>query len=190
MKKLSWVMALLVTVAVLLPVLPVGAVPPQPHRFYGNVSVGGAGAVDGLPVGARIGGVLYAQTTTMSVATTDNGQPVTFRYGAPTDRVFTVPGDDSDTSVKDGGRTGETIQFFVDQALAGSFTGWELGGSNRLDLSVDSAFALKATLSVSPASVMAGQPVTAQGIVKNFDEIAVGDSTVVLNWGDGGSSST
>jgi methionine-rich copper-binding protein CopC len=102
---------------------PALAVPAQPHQFYGQVTVGGAPAPQGIEVVAKIGGVQYASTVT-----DDQG-----RYGY--NPVFYVPADDPDTPTKDGGRNGDTVEFYVVGVLAGS-SPFEIGGVTKLDLAI------------------------------------------------------
>ncbi|AKX93073.1 Ig-like, group 2 [Moorella thermoacetica] len=99
------------------------AVPAQPHQFYGQVTVGGEPAPQGIEVVAKIDGVQYAATVTDALG----------RYGY--DPVFYVPADNPDTPAIEGGRRGDLIEFYVAGVLAGSYQ-FEVGGVTKLDLSI------------------------------------------------------
>ncbi len=102
------------------------AVPTIPHQFYGYVQVSGPigtiPAPDGTTVEAKIGEVTYASTTTKDG-----------RYGY--DPLFMVPGDDPETTEKEGGEDGDTIDFLVAEICATSYT-FEHGESTQLNLAV------------------------------------------------------
>lgn len=101
------------------------AVPSMPHKFWGDVTVDGVAAVDGLSVEAKINGVTY-----LSTVTADG------RYGwSP---MFNVPGDDMDTVAIEGGVAGDDILFYVDGTYAATHV-FAAGGSNSLDLAIISS---------------------------------------------------
>lgn len=79
---------------------PALAMPGLPTAFYGSVTVGSGPAPDGTVISAQIEGVEYASTTTLG------GK---YGYSPP----FNVPGDDPETSVVDGGVTGDTVSFYI-----------------------------------------------------------------------------
>jgi len=95
-----------------------GGVPVMPHRFYGYVTVAGEPAPDGTLVEARIANITYASTMT-----------VDGMYD------FKVPGDDPETPEKEGGKTGDTIDFYVAGTYAASYT-FEYGEITPLNLTV------------------------------------------------------
>jgi len=95
-----------------------GGVPVMPHRFYGYVTVAGEPAPDGTLVEARIANITYASTTT-----------VDGMYD------FKVPGDDPETPEKEGGKTGDTVDFYVAGTYAASYT-FEYGEITPLNLTV------------------------------------------------------
>ena len=90
-------------------IMMVYAVPPIPHQFFGYVTMGSSMAPDGTIIEARINGVTYEITTTISG-----------RYGW--DPTFRVPGDDPDTGTVEGGVNGDIIEFYVDGAWAANHT--------------------------------------------------------------------
>ncbi|RKO67780.1 Ig-like domain-containing protein [Desulfofundulus salinus] len=102
------------------------ALPPAPHQFYGQVTVGGAPAQQGIEVVAKIGGVQYEATTADAQG----------RYGYDIDDPFYVPADDPDTLDKEGGRDGETVEFYVAGVLAGSCA-FKSGETTPLNLAID-----------------------------------------------------
>lgn len=77
------------------------AVPGIPHQFYGSVTIDGVLASDGISVEAVIDGVVYSETTTVGG---------TYGYAV----LFNVPADDPGTPEKEGGVTGDIIDFYVD----------------------------------------------------------------------------
>lgn len=93
-----------------------------PHRFYGTVTIAGQPAPDGTLIEAKIAGVTYATTATV------DGK---YGYAEP----FYVPSDDLDTPEKDGGRPGDTVEFYVAGTYAASYT-FEYGDVTRLNLEI------------------------------------------------------
>ena len=98
------------------------AIPMPPHRFYGNVTIDGKPAPDGTVVSARIGGVEYANTTTLDG-----------KYGVYS--IFYVPSNDAETVEKEGGDEGDSVEFYVNNILAGEKP-FSIGGSTKLDLKI------------------------------------------------------
>lgn len=94
-----------------------------PHRFYGAVTIAGQPAPDGTLIEAKIAGATYATTTTV------DGK---YGYAEP----FYVPSDDLDTPEKDGGRPGDTVEFYVAGTYAASYT-FEYGGVTQLNLEIE-----------------------------------------------------
>jgi hypothetical protein len=85
--------------------LPALAVPQLPSSFYGTVKVNGTNVPDGTSVQALIGGKVYAETLTQT-------------YQGDSVYSLDVTGDDTDTTVQDGGREGDTIQFKIGGVVA------------------------------------------------------------------------
>ena len=98
------------------------AVPQMPHQFYGDVTIDGVAAPNGISVEAKIGGVTYKTTTTLDG-----------KYGHSP--LFKLDSDDPDVAGITGGVNGDTIQFYVDGVLATTYT-YAIGGSNSLDLEI------------------------------------------------------
>ncbi len=96
--------------------LPALAVPQLPSSFYGTVKVNGTNVPDGTSVQALIGGKVYAETLTQT-------------YQGDSVYSLDVTGDDTDTTVQDGGREGDTIQFKIGGVLANQ-TGVFHSGTN------------------------------------------------------------
>ncbi|MFC1999232.1 fibronectin type III domain-containing protein [Chloroflexota bacterium] len=127
--KTRTLLGILVIVSILVALLPsssVLAVPQIPMQLYGNVTVGGSAAPDGLQVEARIGGTTYLDSTTRDGS-----------YGY-FDPFFIVPADDPDTPGKEGGVAGETVVLYVAGQMAADAE-FVNGGSVELDLEVASA---------------------------------------------------
>ena len=93
-----------------------------PHWFRGDVTINGNPAPDGTVVSAKIGGVEYSNTTTISG-----------KYGA--DGNFYVLSDDPDTSEKEGGVGGEMVEFYVNNEEVANAT-FSNGGHDDLDLKI------------------------------------------------------
>jgi len=110
------------------------AVPQQPMRFSGDVTIAGAAAPDGIDVSAKIDGITYSRTTTFTSA---GGAG---RYG-DTPNLFYVPADDSDTASKEGGVNGDQVDFYVGDQPITSVT-FQIGSvvytnpATELDLAV------------------------------------------------------
>jgi hypothetical protein len=104
--------------------LPALAFPQLPSSFFGTVKVNASNVPDGTSVQALIGGKVYAETLTQT-------------YQGDSVYALDVTGDDTDSTVQDGGREGDTIQFKIGGVVA-SQTGVFHSGTN-----VD--FALTAT---------------------------------------------
>ena len=99
----------------------VRAAPPVPASFYGTVKVNGANVPTYVQVEALIGGVTYAVG------------PVQVS-GADTVYALNVPGDIPETPGKEGGTTGETIQFRVGGLLCAQTAVWQSGAHTNLNL--------------------------------------------------------
>jgi hypothetical protein len=120
--KIKVMCCILLVAALTASFLNVQCVPQMPHRFYGYVTVDEAPAPDGTLITAKIAGVTYASTTT-----------VDGKYGYTP--AFNVPADDPDTPEKEGGQTGDTIEFYVAGKYATSYT-FEYGGITYLNLTI------------------------------------------------------
>jgi hypothetical protein len=118
--------ALLSLLASLFISLPALAVPQLPASFYGKAKVNGSNVPDGTSIQALIDGQVYGET----VSQTYEGDSV---------YALNVSGDDSDTTAKDGGREGDTIQFKIGGVLATQTGTWHSGTNVNLDLAVSSS---------------------------------------------------
>jgi len=139
-------------------VFPVQALPQMPHQFYGAVTVAGDPAPDGTLVEAVISNITYANTTT-----------VDGKYGY--DPLFKVLADDPDTPEKEGGESGDTIDFYVAKTYAANYT-FEIGHSIELNLTA----AAPTPYAEFIADVTNGaEPLTAQFIDQSmyFDNITL-----------------
>ena len=102
--------------------LNVKALPLMPHRFYGAVTLAGTPASNGTLVEATINNITYASTTTMAG-----------KYGYTP--AFYVPADDPDTPEKEGGVSGDTIDFYVAKTYATNYT-FYIGDITELNLTI------------------------------------------------------
>lgn len=117
----------------------VGAQPPLPHQFWGEVTINGSPAPDGTTVSAHIGSLSWSTTTSGG------------SYGyTPT---FVIDGDDPVTPEKDGGIEGEVIVFKVNGMLAANYF-FQAGRFTELDLAVQTytlTIAVSGSGSTNPA---------------------------------------
>jgi hypothetical protein len=104
------------------------APPVPPCAFYGYVNVGGNSAPDGLRVTAVVSGATLNWTTE-----TRGG---TYGWGTKGSSDFQVPSDDSDTPQKDGGVTGDWVEFYVEGVRNVETAFFESMGAKRFDLSI------------------------------------------------------
>ncbi len=118
---------------------PAMAFPPLPSSFYGTVKVNAASVPDGTLVQALINGKVYAE-----------GKTITYQG----DSVYTldVLGDDTDTSVVDGGRDGDKIIFTIAGQVAEQTGTWKGGTNVVLNLSVSGGASQDALTSTLPAA--------------------------------------
>ena len=120
-------LSVMIFVLVLLCTSIVLAIPMPPNQFFGNVTIDGKPAPDGTVVSARIAGIEFAYTTT-----TING-----KYGF--DSAFFVPSDDLDTTEKEGGKDGDTVDFYVNtenESESAANAAFSTGGVTNLDLKI------------------------------------------------------
>jgi len=114
---LGCLLALILTLSLVTPAL---AVSPPSHRFWGTVTIGTESAPAGTVVSARIGGEEYGTAT----------------VGSDGDYDLYVNADDPDIPGKDGGEDGDTIEFYVDEALATPTYTFKWGDGSLLNLIV------------------------------------------------------
>lgn len=95
------------------------AVPGIPNVYYGDVTVNGEAAQDGLLITAKIDGITLARSETLDGT-----------YGA---NALSVPADDESTSLKEGGVAGDTVEFYINGVFAGSHE-FNSGSIDKLDL--------------------------------------------------------
>ena len=110
--------------AVLLAARPVLAFPPLPSSFYGKVKVDGANVPDGTVVRAFINGQAYADAQTQT-------------YQGDSVYSLDVMGDDSSTTLIEGGLQGDTIVFKIGEEVADQSGTWKTGTNINLDLSAN-----------------------------------------------------
>jgi len=110
----------------LLAAIPVLAIPPLPSSFYGTVKVNGDNVPDGTLVRALIDGQVYAQGHTQT-------------YRGDSGYSLDVPGDDTDTAAREGGREGDIIQFEIGGVLADQTGTWHSGTNVKLNLTAFAA---------------------------------------------------
>jgi hypothetical protein len=118
---------------------PVLAFPPLPSSFYGTVKVNAANVPDGTLVEASVNGKVYAQTKTLT-------------YQGDSVYSLDVLGDDTDTSVVDGGRDGDKVIFTVAGQVAEPTGTWKGGTNVVLNLSLSKAGSQDTPPPITPAS--------------------------------------
>jgi len=128
-------------------ITPVSAVPQLPHQFWGTVSIDSVPAPEGTEVVARIANVTQNFTTAVAANHTYGWSP-----------EFYVLGDDPDTTEKEGGNDGDTIDFYVAGTWATNFT-FSPGAHNELNLTVPG---YNLTVNVTPS--VGGGNVTVNGV--------------------------
>jgi hypothetical protein len=99
------------------------AVPLFPHFVYGKVKKDGANVPLGTTISALINGKSYKSTSA-------------FIDGGESHYAIEIPGDDTDTSTKEGGVNGDTVQFMVGSELASQTLTFKSGETTVLDLNI------------------------------------------------------
>ena len=102
------------------------AFPVLPSSFYGKVQVDGVNVEPGTSILALINEQVFAEGLVQM-------------YEGNSVYTITVPGDDSDTDVLDGGREGERIVFVIGNILADQIGEWRSGTNVELNLSGSSS---------------------------------------------------
>ena len=102
--------------------------PSPPCVFYGYVNVGGKPARDGLNVTAVISG------TTLKWTTETGGG--TYGWQVKGSSSFEIPSQDPNATEKDGGVTGDGIQFYVQGVKINQAATFESGHAKKFDLSI------------------------------------------------------
>ena len=100
-RMLGGALGLLLALSLVLVPAPTLAAPVLPHQFYGTVTIDAELAPEGTIVSAQIGETEYFSTTVDALG----------RYGYTP--LFQVPADDPGEPGKDGGETGEAVEFYI-----------------------------------------------------------------------------
>ena len=127
---------------------PALAIPPLPASFYGKVRINSISVPDGTIIQALINDHVIAQAYTQT-------------YLGDSVYALDVRGDDSDTSVIDGGVAGNVIQFKVGSILVDQTATWQSGSNTNIDLSAISSTPLaptQATPTAFPTQTAIQQP--------------------------------
>jgi hypothetical protein len=101
---------------------PVQAFPPIPSSFFGTVKVDGGNVPDGILIKALINGQAYAVAKTQT-------------YQGDSVYSLDVLGDDSSTTIIEGGHDGDTIVFTIGEEVAEQTGKWKGGTNINLNLS-------------------------------------------------------
>jgi hypothetical protein len=168
-------------------ILSVFAAPPLPPcAFYGYVFEGGRPARNGLTVTAAIRGTTLNWTTE-----TMNGTYGWPAKGSSLPDGLWIPSDDTETSQKDGGVTGNTIDFFVGGLpLTGQTATFESGGAIRFDLSVPSAASNQSSIAVAVdcLATYAGFKVEISGRLVDANGLGISGASLLATYVTGGGS--
>ena len=168
-------------------ILGVFAAPPLPPcAFYGYVYVGGQPARDGLTVTAAISGTTLNWTTE-----TKNGTYGWPAKGSSLPDGLWIPSDDPETSEKDGGVTGNTIEFSVGGLqLAGQTATFESGGARRFDLSVPTGASNESsiTVAVDCLATFVGFKVKISGRLADAYGLGISGASLLATYATGGGS--
>jgi len=169
------------------PILSVFAAPPLPPcAFYGYVYVGGRPARDGLTVEAVISGTTLAWTTE-----TKNGTYGWPAKGSSLPDGFWIPSDDPEISGKDGGVTGNKVEFSVGGIqLTGQTATFDSGGAKRFDLSVPSAATNESsiTVAVDCLATYVGYKVKISGRLADSYGLGISGASLLATYATGGGS--
>lgn len=154
-----------------------------PCIFYGYVLVGGTPARDGLNVTAFISGTMLNWTTE-----TGGG---TYGWPAKGSSLLQIPSDNPEISGKDGGATGNQLDFYVQGVKASQSGTFESGGAKELDLSVAEVPGEESnstlTVSVSCSSAYVGYRVELDGELAYANGTSISGADIVLAyWVTGG----
>ena len=114
-------LSVLIGLISLLITLPALAIPPLPSSFYGTLKVNGANVPDGTLVQALINGQVFATGYTQT-------------YQGASVYALNIPGDDTDTTLQDGGRENDPIKFEIGGALADQTGTWKSATNVNLNL--------------------------------------------------------
>ena len=127
MRHLTRIIILLgIVLSSLLVTRPALAFPPLPSSFYGTVKVNGANIPDGTIIKALINGQVYAQTQSLT-------------YQGDSFYSLDVQGDDLTTTIIEGGKEGDTVNFVIGEDDSAGQTGiWKSGTIVKLNLSATS----------------------------------------------------
>jgi hypothetical protein len=168
-------------------ILNVLAAPPLPPCiFYGYVHVGGRPARDGLTVTAVIRGTTLKWTTE-----TMNGTYGWPDKGSGLPDGFWIPSDDPSISGRDGGITGDIIEFSVGEIqLTGQTATFESGGAIRHDLSVPSAASNQSSIAVAVdcLATYVGFKVKISGRLMDANGLGISGASLLATYATGGGS--
>lgn len=122
-RTLTIAATILLLLVFIIPGRSVQAVPMLPSSFYGKVLVNNASVADGTEVQAWINGQMFASGLS---------QP----YQGSSYYSLSIPSDDTQTAVVEGGREGDIIQFKVGGLVAAETGTWHSGTNIELALTV------------------------------------------------------
>ncbi len=125
LKKISYITILIMLVNLFI-TAPASAIPPLPSSFYGEVKYNTTNIPDGTLIQALIDGQVYAETYSLT-------------YQGNSVFAIDIPGDNSSTPDKDGGREGDVVNFTIGGVLADQTGTWHGGTNTNLDISASAS---------------------------------------------------
>jgi hypothetical protein len=106
---------------------PALAFPPLPSGFYGTVNISGRLVPDGTLIRAIINGIPYAEAQTLT-------------YQGSSVFSMSIPGDDLSTTIIEGGKEGDVVNFTIGNLQAEQVGTWHSGTNVLLDLNATGFF--------------------------------------------------
>jgi hypothetical protein len=117
---------LLILLGIFVPQAVVQAVPQLPSSIYGTAQVNNTPVADGTRIQALIAGQVVAYGNTLT-------------YQGNSVYALDIPGDDPDTTLIDGGKEGDTIQFTIGGLQASQTGTWHSGTNVEVNLTAISS---------------------------------------------------
>jgi hypothetical protein len=144
-QKLKILSAVIVLFALFIHTTAVQAVPSLPSSFYGTVKFNDANVPDGTLVEALINDQVVAQGYTQT-------------YQGESVYSLDVRGDDTDTTVQDGGKQGDLIYFTIGGLKADQTGNWSGGTNVSLNLTLVSSSSLNSP-QLTPTAISTQTPI-------------------------------
>lgn len=160
----------------------IAQLPQPPCVFYGYVTAGGKPAKDGLNVTAAIAG------TTLKWTTQTKGG--TYGWQTQGSSFFLIPSDDPDTPEKDGGVTGDIVEFYVNGTKIDRTATFVSSGAIRVDLAIRASGMEQSTITVSLdcSAAFVGYRVMISGKLVDANGVGISGATLLATYATSGGS--